>query len=574
MCLGSILKHFALCKSPFLLLFSLTFPGFVLNARTTSDDLYLGVGYNLIRGNPDGGEWAKLGQDPGLQLTRNVLETSVDGSSYVKRTAYPQCTHMASTALFYDPDSYQDYLLHYISITESGTSAVSTYAFSASPLYQDIKQRMLTQHDVFRDEITSCTSEHARYVLPVVPTERNLVTNEFAHDACGLPLAYDATSHKSFIDRWGTHVTMEVDLGSRNVSRYRLSVADLAAYLLETGHNGASVLKAEPLYGYGSLVQLNMSHMHHSDFPKLQHGSHLTDFSTGSPTLAPISWSMIPISDVMDDKYWRVMGDLTDSGICKEINLTVWKANLQRAQGEYATSISGETPTSLEIKLPVTWPSGTYGLYMPVSGCPTDPARFQTGYVTQDTEDRSNSNQWTAGIHMQGPMSHGAITTRFCVRQTPETNDYNRAWPRGNYCIAKKGNCPSGFASGYLHWDDEDVGNDNHHGGVLPDGTFSSNTDIHYCCRQDGHPNTEILLPIDKPFYLQRFTSECQQVLGMRVQQEFIFFDDEDSANKDKCGGSHPYADSGCDHGNVRLYFCYYSPKPNQTEILIPSIVG
>lgn len=92
--------------------------------------------------------------------------------------------------------------------------------------------------------------------------------------------------------------------------------------------------------------------------------------------------------------------------------------------------------------------------------------------------------------------------------------------------------------------------------------------------RQDGHPNTEILLPIDKPFYLQRFTSECQQVLGMRVQQEFIFFDDEDSANKDKCGGSHPYADSGCDHGNVRLYFCYYSPKPNQTEILIPSIVG
>lgn len=58
----------------------------------------------------------------------------------------------------------------------------------------------------------------------------------------------------------------------------------------------------------------------------------------------------------------------------------------------------------VEIKLPVTWPSGTYGLYMPVSGCPNDPARFQTGYVTQDTEDRSNSNQWTDGIHMQGHL--------------------------------------------------------------------------------------------------------------------------------------------------------------------------
>lgn len=56
----------------------------------------------------------------------------------------------------------------------------------------------------------------------------------------------------------------------------------------------------------------------------------------------------------------------------------------------------------VDIKLPVTWPSGTYGLYMPTSGCPTDPTSFETGYVTQDTEDRSNSNSWTAGIHMLG----------------------------------------------------------------------------------------------------------------------------------------------------------------------------
>lgn len=56
----------------------------------------------------------------------------------------------------------------------------------------------------------------------------------------------------------------------------------------------------------------------------------------------------------------------------------------------------------VEIKLPVTWPSGTYGLYMSTSGCPTDPIGFETGYVTQDTEDRSNSNQWSGGIHMTG----------------------------------------------------------------------------------------------------------------------------------------------------------------------------
>lgn len=71
-------------------------------------------------------------------------------------------------------------------------------------VYQDIKQRTLSQHDVFRDDITSCTSEHARYVHPIVPVERNLVSNEFSHDVCKLPLTYDRDSYRSFLDRWGT----------------------------------------------------------------------------------------------------------------------------------------------------------------------------------------------------------------------------------------------------------------------------------------------------------------------------------------------------------------------------------
>lgn len=92
--------------------------------------------------------------------------------------------------------------------------------------------------------------------------------------------------------------------------------------------------------------------------------------------------------------------------------------------------------------------------------------------------------------------------------------------------------------------------------------------------RQDGHTHSQILMPIDTPFYLLRFTSDCQEVLGMHVAEEFIFFDDEDGSNSDKCGGDHPFVDSGCSHANMRLHFCYYSTKPNQTEISIPGIFG
>jgi hypothetical protein len=95
-----------------------------------------------------------------------------------------------------------------------------------------------------------------------------------------------------------------------------------------------------------------------------------------------------------------------------------------------------------------------------------------------------------------------------------------------------------------------------------------------FVSRQDEHIQTKILMPIDKPFYLLRYTSGCQQVLGMQVAEEVLFFDDEDGANSDKCGGAHPYLDSGCNHANVRMHFCYYSTKPNQTTIQIPGILG
>jgi len=36
---------------------------------------------------------------------------------------------------------------------------------------------------------------------------------------------------------------------------------------------------------------------------------------------------------------------------------------------------------------------------------------------------------------------------------------------------------------GFLYWDDEDVGNANDFGGVMPDGEYDKDTRMYYCCR-------------------------------------------------------------------------------------------
>lgn len=58
----------------------------------------------------------------------------------------------------------------------------------------------------------------------------------------------------------------------------------------------------------------------------------------------------------------------------------------------------------VKVKLPVTWPSGTYGLNMPISGCPLDPVGFETGYLTQDTEDTGNRNSQSTLLHIKGTI--------------------------------------------------------------------------------------------------------------------------------------------------------------------------
>ena len=56
----------------------------------------------------------------------------------------------------------------------------------------------------------------------------------------------------------------------------------------------------------------------------------------------------------------------------------------------------------------------------------------------------------------------------YCVKTSNKDRDV--PWPKGSYCIAKKGGCPRGFHAGSIYWDDEDRRNRNSRWGTLPDG--------------------------------------------------------------------------------------------------------
>lgn len=90
---------------------------------------YVGIGYDIVRGNPDAWDWSKLGQDPGFLITRTILRTSIDGTPFVKQVPYPHCIPSTSTSVFYDPKSYQDYLKNYIRISSMLNFAYNLFSW-------------------------------------------------------------------------------------------------------------------------------------------------------------------------------------------------------------------------------------------------------------------------------------------------------------------------------------------------------------------------------------------------------------------------------------------------------------
>ncbi|VDI49238.1 Hypothetical predicted protein [Mytilus galloprovincialis] len=528
---------------------------------------FIGLGYNILLGNPDGGDLSLTGVDPGLKSTRHVLKlTSNSAGKLIDSDNKAYCTTHNSAAVFFGGKSYQNYLLGDIVTFGPGDGSVLPYAFSASRVFKDIKHRTNDNHDVLRDTETVCNKGRTRYVLPPMYPDLHKVTDEFASAVCHLPVQYNQAIYRQFLDVWGTHVVVGVDIGTKTVNRYEQSVSQIAE-ILQSYDTEIGSVSVEDFMGYGTVYTLYISKLSHSDIYTIKGGNLDGTLSIGTiDNPEPLAYKMGTIANFIQDAFWNNSTTFFSNGICSEIdglNLPQRQANVVKVMGEYPI-LNGLTSKPLDpvIKIPVTWPHGTYGLYHPKSGCPTAAFTWEEGWNRQDAEDSRNADGWSPTIHLDDSVkTSGKPIFHFCIKTINENKDYERDWPKGNYCILKKGDCPQGFNSGSIKWDDEDHDNANSHAGTLPDGSYGGDTVMFFCCRKDGNYQTSILLPVDRPFYLLKYTSHCQEVFGMTVSEEYYKMDTEDHHNTDAVSGSHPNIINL--HHDPIMYFCYYERKNN-----------
>ena len=216
-----------------------------------------------------------------------------------------------------------------------------------------------------------------------------------------------------------------------------------------------------------------------------------------------------------------------------------------------------------DMKIPLVWPDGTYGLPRPKDGrCPTD-YTWDGGVRLHSTDFGSH---WSNPLDLKGYFRSKTIRHEFCIKKTPYPPNpatyHISKWPKGSYCIYKYGDCPSGFEKpGYIFWNDRNYDNQNRISGTVPDGEYNGNTKIYFCCRRDASYTIPIYLPTERSFFLFRVDGSygCQEVVGMNVRDEWVFWHSAFLNTNPRGGELYPY-DEGNNYSH-KIHFCYYYPK-------------
>nr|XP_006817987.1 PREDICTED: uncharacterized protein LOC100374173 [Saccoglossus kowalevskii] len=495
---------------------------------------YLGVGYNIVLGNPEGTTAGNGGLDPGLLGDKQIFELTydVDGINPDQAEVYytGNCTDTVTQDVFWGTQSYQDVLDLFVE--QTGVVVLSGYEFTESEGYDEVHQTSNVQGSVYDDDRQNSYCGYARYKTEEAQLKEYPMSSAFANTICNLPTTYEEEEYMDFIDTWGTCPSCI--------------------------HPGGAYLS------WNSSLIVDMDTFVATLDPSAKFGSEKGVFDTGTGGTEPAGLKLINIAEALDLSYWRQFCYYVVDGYCEVADLpefSVRQAHIMSALQNYAQYKNLALPSDPIVQTPLTWPEGSYGLPLAVSGCPVGAGfEWARGSRFQDTEN-DGANSWSTPYRLEGPVYTNDMQQNFCTKTTGLVSQYDWSWSKGQYCIYKYGGCPQNFLPSYVYWDDEDdFPQLNSIDGTLPDGTYDRNTQIMFCCRNDGDATTPMYLPFDVPFFLIKSTPVCQQVGYMVADEEWFRWDTQDTLNEDDVGGIVPPYNTRRDgETEHQLHYCYYS---------------
>ncbi|XP_061187997.1 uncharacterized protein LOC133196067 [Saccostrea echinata] len=560
--------------------------------------LFVGMGYNLLRGNPDGDSHINAGKDPGLLMTRQILKLDPpDSPRELSYHEYSLCFPTQYKEVFYNTKSYQTRLLHDLIGIGNTTENITNHAFSLSEGFRFISSDTHQGSFFYIDEVRLCNKGRSRFMTSLAHSRKFDIGDEFAATVCSLPRTYDQQTYMNFLEDWGTHVVMEVEIGWENRTRKRIAVKDIVEALIKT--NPDLLVPTGSSRKHKSSIALSKTFLDNSTSLESFASKMITisSMSKGSEQVSePIKYKVISIDKLLDIDYWQLPKDIVHKQLCTsgfDSLLPEKQQNIQKALSLYAEFLNAPPAKDSSPEYPVFWPSPPFALPEPVGGCPKDSGSWRVGNLTHQLSTRidsfpNNTFHYQNEIHLKG-LHNATILNMFYCGLT-SSGDSSNPWPRGSYCIAQvSNNCPSGFSSVTITYSlypreqylsttyDQSL----EFSGNIPklEATSGQSYKMYYCCRSDGNVDKPIILPHQESFYLypEHRTKKCQKVLGMRSTDEWIKYPYAENSRYNSCTCARSYYyntcqpyDEDCNQYH-KVHYCFYT---RDTSISSVSVFG
>ncbi|XP_062588052.1 uncharacterized protein LOC134249721 [Saccostrea cucullata] len=560
--------------------------------------LFVGMGYNFLKGNPDGDSHINAGKDPGLLMTRQILKLDPpDSPRELSYHEYPLCFPTHYKEVFYSTKSYQTRLLHDLIDIGNTTRNITNHAFSLSEGFRTITSDTQQESYFYIDEVRLCNKGRSRFMSSLAHSRRFDIGDEFAATVCSLPRTYDQQTYMNFLEDWGTHVVMEVEIGWENRTRKRIAVKDIIESLIKT--NPDLLVPTGSSRKHTSSTSLSKTFLDNSTSLDSFASKMITisSMSKGSEQVSePIKYKVISIDKLLDIDYWQLPKDIVHKQLCTsgfDSFLPVKQRNIQKALSLYAEFLNAPSAKDSSPEYLVSWPSPPFALPEPVNGCPKDNGPWRVGNLTHQLSTRidlfpNNTFHYQYELHLKGQHNATFLNMLYCGLNS--SSDSSNPWPQGSYCIAQvSNNCPPGFYSGTITYSlypreqylstiyDQSL----KFSGNIPklEATAGQFYKMYYCCRNDGNVDQPIILPHQEPFYLypEHRTKKCQKVLGMRSTDEWIKYPYAGSSRYSSCSCASGYYYNACQPYDEdcnqyhKVHYCFYT---KDTSISSVSVFG
>jgi len=181
---------------------------------------YLGMGYDLINGNPENNV-----RDPGfsfgvLKFTWSAGTTTPDGKylvpDHVQTNLNESCGIKGEVSKEYGSSSYQEAISVGVAVEEVGKIGIWSARFSASTAYKEITESTTQYHRFYSSARAECILYELKSNYLNAPIG---VTSDFERAVSDLTLSNNDIVYTNFINTYGTHFASEVTMGAKMVIR-------------------------------------------------------------------------------------------------------------------------------------------------------------------------------------------------------------------------------------------------------------------------------------------------------------------------------------------------------------------